>query len=262
MAYSPDAHANLTAFEVGAARSTVYRSPARARMRALSRPYDIAWLSPKGEARYDTVIAPSLPVVECACANMARGALIATSNGPVAVEDLTPGTMITTSEHGAIPLQWVGSYEMSLREAQTADRGALYRVTSEAFGLAKPSQDLLLAQRAHLLFTHSKCRTLFGTEKAFAPIRAFDDGTSIFSVQPASPISMFNLGFDRQATIKVNGLEVESFHPGPHTAALIDDEIRAALLRLFPQARGLEFFGPQTTNRMTAFEMHAIRDGS
>ena len=86
--------------------------------------------------------------------------------------------MIVTSEYGPIPLQWIGSYEMSLRDAQTADRGALFRVTSEAFGLAKPSQDLLLAPRSHILFRHSKCRALFGVDKAFAPVRAFEDGVS------------------------------------------------------------------------------------
>jgi len=228
----------------------------------MARPYEIAWLTPTGDARYDTVVAPSLPVIESACANMARGAVISTTQGPVSVEDLTPGMMILTAEHGPLALQWIGSYEMSQREAQTADRGALYRVTCEAFGLSKPSQDLLLATRSHILFKHAKCRTLFGVDKAFAPVRAFDDGMSVFCVQPASPISVFNLGFDRQATITANGLELESFHPGPHTEALIDDEMLNSLLRLFPQARGLDFFGPQTTSRLTTFEMHALREGS
>jgi hypothetical protein len=228
----------------------------------MTRPYEIAWLTPNGEERYDRVVAPSLPVIESACASMARGALVSTAHGPVAVEDLIPGMMINTTEYGPIPLQWIGSYEMSLREAQTADRGALFRVTSEAFGPTKPSQDLLLAPKAHLLFKHTKCRALFGVDKAFAPVRAFEDGISVFSVQPASPISVFNLGFDRHATITANGLELESFHPGPHTEALIDDEMLNSLLRLFPQARGLEFFGPQTINRLTTFEMQALCEGN
>lgn len=262
MAYLPNVSGHLTPSQIGAGHSIVHSSAARPRTRAMARPYNIAWLTQNGEERYDTVVAPSLPVIESACASMARGALISTASGPVAVEDLVPGMLITTSEHGPIPLQWIGSYEMSLREAQTADRGALFRVTSEAFGLSKPSQDLLLAPRAHILFSHSKCRALFGAEKAFAPVRAFEDGVSIFSVQPVSPIAVYNLGFDRQATVKANGLEMESFHPGPHTEALIDDEMLYSLLRLFPQARGLEFFGPQLINRLTTFEIRALREGS
>ena len=262
MTYSPDIPTHLSPTRIGQGQSLAYRAAASPRTRAMARPYNIAWLTPAGEERYDTVVAPALPVIESACASMARGAIVATANGPVAVEDLVPGMLILTSEYGPIPLQWIGSYELSLREAQTADRGALFRVTADAFGLAKPSQDLLLAPRAHILFRHAKCRSLFGVDLAFAPVRAFEDGMSVFSVQPASPIAVFNLGFDRQATIKVNDIEMESFHPGPHTEALVDDEMKYSLLRLFPQARGLDFFGPQLINRLTTFEVRALREGS
>jgi hypothetical protein len=262
MTYSPNIPVHPTHSQIGNSQSAAYRAPARPRTRTMARPYNISWLTPDGEERFDTVVAPALPVIESACANMARGALVATATGPVAVEDLAPGMLVITSEYGPIPLQWIGSYEMSLREAQTADRGALFRVTSDAFGLAKPAHDLLLAPRSHILFRHAKCRSLFGVDLAFAPVRAFEDGMAVFSVQPASPIAVFNLGFDRQATIKVSGIELESFHPGPHTEALIDDEMKYALLRLFPQARGLDFFGPQLINRLTTFEVRAIREGA
>lgn len=231
-------------------------------VRAMSRPYQIAWLGQNGHPSYDTVVAPSVPVIENACASMARGALVQTTNGPVAVEDLIPGTEIITSEYGPMPLQWVGSYELSPREAQTLDRGTLYRVTTETFGLGKPSHDLLLAPRAHILSRHSACRTLFGVDLAFAPVRAYEDGVSVIAVKPVSPVSVYNLSFDRQATIKVNGIEIESFHPGPHTETLLDDEMLYSLLRLFPQARNLGYFGPQLIQRLTTFEVHALRDGA
>jgi len=92
-------------------------------VRTMSRPYQIAWLGPDGRPNWDTVVAASVPVIENACASMARGALVQTEDGPVAVEDLIPGTRVITSEYGPMPLQWVGSYELSPREAQTLDRG-------------------------------------------------------------------------------------------------------------------------------------------
>lgn len=234
----------------------------RRRVRTMSRPYQIAWLGQDGRRAYDTVIAPSVPVIESACASMARGALIQTADGPVAVEDLIPGTPVMTSEYGPLPVQWIGSYELSPREAQTLDRGTLYRVTTDAFGLAKPSQDLLLAPRAHILTRHSACRSLFGVEVAFAPVRAYEDGMSVFAVKPASPVSVYNISFDRQATIKVNGIEMESFHPGPHTETLLDDEMLYSLMRLFPQARNMGYFGPQLVQRLTTFEVQALREGA
>lgn len=230
-------------------------------VRATSRPYTIAWLDRFGQASWDTVMAPSIPVIEGACASMARGALVATEAGPVAVEDLTPGMAVMTSEHGPLPLNWIGSYDMSPREAQTLDRGSLFRITAEAFGLSKPATDLLLAPRAHILMRHAACKAQFGVPMAFAPVRAFEDGMAVFSVKPMSPVSLYNLGFDRQATITVGGVEMESFHPGAHSEMLLDDETRHALLRLFPQARGLEYFGPQLIQHLTTFEVKALREG-
>ncbi|EPX81501.1 Hint domain-containing protein [Litoreibacter arenae] len=262
MTYSPNSFSDIGLPKTGPAQRIDFGATGRQRTRAMARPYDVAWLTPDNRARYDTVNAPALPVIESACANMARGAVVETEDGPVAVEDLIPGMRLMTSEYGPIPLQWIGSYEMSMRDAQTADRGTLFRVTADAFGLAKPSADLLLAPRSHILYRHSKCRALFGADLAFAPIRAFEDGVSVFSIQPASPIAVFNLGFDRQATIKVNGIELESFHPGPYAGSLHDDEVLSALLRLFPQARNLDFFGPQLINRLTAFEVRALREGT
>lgn len=240
------------------------RAPLRGplpRPHLMSRPYDIAWLTSSGDVSYDTIVAPSVPVIEAACANFARGTLISTTQGPVAVEDLVPGMGIITSEYGPRPLQWVGSYDMTPRDAQTSDRGKLFRVTSDAFGLAKPASDLLLAPRSHLLMRHAACKALFGVDLAFAPVRAFEDGMQVIEIAPISSVSLFNLAFDRQATVIANGIEMESFHPGPYTETLLDDEMLYSLLRLFPQARSLDSFGPQLIQRLTSFEVRAIREG-
>lgn len=245
--------------------STMARAPLRGplpRAHMLSRPYNIAWLANGGGVSYDTIVAPSVPVVEAACANVARGSLISTTQGPVAVEDLVPGMGILTSEYGPLPLQWIGSYDMTSREAQSSDRSRLFRVTSDAFGLAKPASDLMLAPRAHILMRHAACESLFGMELAFAPIRAFEDGEQVISITPMSTVSLYNLAFDRQATIMANGVELESFHPGTFSETLLDDEMLYALLRLFPHVRSLDGFGPQLTQRLTSFEVRSLREGA
>ena len=83
-------------------KSRVTRVPQRGplpRTRNLSRPYNVAWLTSAGDVAYDTIVAPSVPVIESACANLARGALVSTTVGPVAVEDLVPGMDVLTSEY-------------------------------------------------------------------------------------------------------------------------------------------------------------------
>lgn len=228
----------------------------------LSRSYQIAWLNRHGEAQWDTVTGPALPVVESACSSLARGALVATTEGPVAVEDLIPGMEVITSEFGPLPLRWIGSYALTRDDTQARDTARLFRVTADTFGPGKPSQDLLLAPRAHVLIKHSGCQALFGVETAFGPIRAFADGVTVIPVSPMSQVSIFNLAFDRQATILANGIEVESFHPGPHSSTLLDEEMLFSLLKLFPHVKSLDDFGPQDIDRLTSFEVSTLRHGA
>ena len=267
MTYPHDAKPHQPASSIG--NSYVPKSPAMRpsalgqspRSRTLNRPFAITWRTQSGGVAYDTIFAPAIPVVEAACSSLARGALVSTAQGQVAVEDLVPGMIVNTVDQGPQVLQWVGSYDMSPREAQTNDRARMFRVAADAFGLNKPNQDMMLAPRAHILLHDAACKPMFGLDKAFAPVRAFEDGISVVSVAPMSAVSLFNIAFERQATILVNGIEVESYHPGPYGETLVDDEMMYALLRLFPHVRNLSAFGPQDIDRITAFEVKAMREG-
>jgi len=230
------------------------------RARTLNRPFSISWRTPSGTVAHDTVFAPAIPVVEAACSSLARGAQVATTQGLIAVEDLVPGMQVNTVDHGPLTLQWVGSYDMSPREVQNNDRARLYRVTADTFGYSKPEHCTVLAPRAHILLRDAACKPMFGLDTAYAPIRAFEDGMSVIAVAPMSPVTLFNLAFDRQATIIAGGLEIESYHPGPYGETLMDDDMMYALLRLFPHVRNLSGFGDQTVERLTAFETKTLRE--
>lgn len=266
MTYSPGAQKHQSAYSYGSdlvSTAARLRNPEAvpARTRTLNRPFAVSWLTRSNSVAYDTIFAPAIPVVEAACSSLARGALVGTTQGEVAVEDLVPGMMVQTVDHGPLQLKWVGSYDMSPREVQMNDRARLFRISADTFGLNKPGQDIMLAPRAHILLRDAACKPMFGLDHAFAPIRAFDDGMNVVSVSPMSPVSLFNVAFDRQATIKVNGLEVETYHPGPYGETLMDDEMMYSLLRLFPHVRNLSDFGTQTIDRLTAFEVKSLREG-
>lgn len=234
--------------------------PAR-RPRSPQRNYSIAWVGPRGHSSYETILAPAVPVIENSFANLVRGSVVTTQNGPVPVEDLEPGMMIATSDHGYLPLAWIGSYDLTPREAQNSERVRLFRVTADSFGLAKPGHDLMLGPASHILMRHAGCEKLFGIDMAYAPIRGFEDGQTVIATRPMSPVSVFNLAFDRQACFFANELEVESFHPAAFAETLLDLELREAIIRLFPQARSLDSFGPAKIDRLSQTELQTLRDG-
>ncbi|MEM6407152.1 MAG: Hint domain-containing protein [Pseudomonadota bacterium] len=224
------------------------------------RAYEIAWQDEHGRARFDAVLAPTDPVLEATIANIARGAVIATQTGNIPVEDLQPGDLVQTVEFGLLPVRWIGSYivQPGTNDPQRSVT-RMVRFSHDTFGLAKPSADLVLAESAHVLVRDTKCQALYGMEQAYAPARAFEDGAQVFSITPAAPVAVYNLAFDKHATIVANGMEVESFHPGPLVEFMGDAHMRIATLRLFPHVASLHQFGAPSTQRLTVYETSQLR---
>lgn len=227
----------------------------------LSRHYEVASLTSTGEILQLTCRAPAIPVFEEAFAVFARGTLIATERGEIAVEDLIPGTMIRTGSGTTHPVLWTG--RMTLRPDPTdptsAETPRLIRLATDALGLGRPVPDLVLGPRARLLFRSARCRALLDSPEAFAPARGFVDGENVIEVAPAAPVNLYQLALRGQQTILANGIEVESYHPGPQFEAMMDRDTLRTFLGLFPHVTGPDGFGPMPVPRLTAFELETLR---
>jgi len=229
------------------------RRPQRAR--PLTRRYEVAYLTGSGQIESTTRLAPALPQFEDAFSAIARGTLITTDRGPISIEDLVPGTRVLTQERGPEPVLWIGS--MTLYPASSTpgiDSGGLVRVTADRFGYARPMSDLLLGPTARLLHRHARVAEIIGTQAAFAPARGFIDGMGVIRVDPISPVAVFHMAFAGHRTIRANGIEIESFHPGLATDAALDPELMALFLAFFPHIKRYEDFGPLAHPRLTTFE--------
>lgn len=228
----------------------------------LTRRYDVTALDVNGTLAERNVVAPASAVFEEAFAGFARGTLISTTEGPVAVEDLFPGMQIITSDNGPMPLLWVGSITVfpNLPEL-TEESVRLVRVNSESFGIGRPMPDLMLGPRARVLYRHERCREDFGVPAAFAPAHAFVDGEAMIEVHPVSPVRAYHIALDGQQVVQANGLEVESYHPGPNVDDMLDAQMLDLFLNLFPHVRSVHEFGPMTYPRLSAAETERMRNG-
>lgn len=240
-------------------------APVRPGTAPLNRRYEMSWLGADGLIGSGSRVAPAIPAFEEAFAAFGRGTLIATGAGPVAVEDLLPGTLIETAENGLQPLLWTGSMTLSPRPDQAGghsagtEGGRLIRMPADTFGPERPGQDLILGPRARLLYRNTRCQQIIGREQAFAPARAFADGACVIEVTPLGPVQVFHLGFASQVAVRANGIEVESYHPGHHADTMMSPGMVPLFLSLFPHVSGLSGFGPMPVPRLTAFEMESLQ---
>ncbi|MEO0665412.1 MAG: Hint domain-containing protein [Pseudomonadota bacterium] len=200
------------------------------------RKYEVAYLAGNGDGASVTRLAPANAMFEAPFMALARGTLITTPDGPVAVEDLQPGMLVQTVDGGPEKILWKGATTMVPgAPGQSEEAGQFTRIAADSMGLARPTHDLLLGFGARV-FRHSHRHMIS------APMLV--DGEAAFSIRPQSPVRVFHFALARHAILSANGIEVESFHPGIAPRLLSRPEVNALYLSLFPHLTRLEEFGP------------------
>ncbi len=229
------------------------------RTRPLTRRYEATWLTDTGEVQSSTRIAPATALFEEAFSAMARGTLITTEAGPVAVEDLVPGMRAITGEGRSETITWIGSLTLYPDpQGRGTGESMLTRITAEAFGASRPMPDLVLGQRARLLLRDARCRAISGSDTVYVPARAFIDGVSVIELRTMTPVVAYHVVLQRHASLRVMGMEVESYHPGTGIEAMVEPRLLALFAACFPQLSQLSDFGPEAHPRLTRFELERL----
>ncbi len=221
------------------------------RAKPLMRKYEVAHLEPNGDIGEMRRIAPATAAFENAFGVLARGTIVATELGPVAVEDLLPGDRVKTVEDGYQTLLWRGAITVVPDAAgQRREMGRLSRFSADALGIARPMPDLVLGPCARLYNRSRAAQAIARGDGAFVPGRDYLDGINVIELTPPSPVQVFQLGFRDQQRILANGVEIESHHPGTlHELGLRGDVLRL-YLSLFPHVSHFADFGPMRHPRL------------
>jgi hypothetical protein len=223
-----------------------------------SRRFEALALLPDGSLAEISQRAPAHPIFEGAFAAIARGTIMATDQGPVAIEDLVPGVRIETRDDGFQPLLWIGTITLAPQQSAIQADARLFRIPAESFGPARPMPDLMLAPHARLLHRSPKLRTLVGDEAALTPIAAFEDGHSVIRVAPVSPVNVYHLAFRDHHILRANGLDIESFHPGDDLISRLGSDNLRLFQSLFPQIQRLSDFGALRAPRVSLTEFETL----
>ena len=164
---------------------------------------------------------PDDPFVPCFVA----GTRILTPDGPRRVEDLRPGDLVETLDHGPRPLVWVGGTRVAGQGALAPIRFAPGAIGNDAALLVSPAHRMLVSGwRAELLY---------GEPEVLVPAKALVNGDTIHR-QPCDTVSYHHILFDRHEIVMAEGVLSESFHPGPQVLET-DPEVAGEVLALFPE---------------------------
>lgn len=173
------------------------------------------------------------------------GTWIETPQGPVRIEDLQAGDMVSTLDSGPCPLRWVGSREVA------ADKlDAPIRIRAGQFDA---TEDLLVSPQHRILITHEMAELMFGTPECLVKAKDLINDASVRQDHGLGQVTYYHMLFDRHEVVTANGVLSESYYPGPMTMNGFDDATQDELFRLMP-ALSNDTYGPTARTVLTARE--------
>ncbi|HKK97715.1 MAG TPA: Hint domain-containing protein [Marivita sp.] len=186
-----------------------------------------------------TFTVPATPTFEACASAFARGTLISTVMGPIAVEDLIPGDLVET-HRGPEPVVWKGSTSyLPDFASDTTSLTYLLRLPGDGFD----QSDLLLGPAARLVIRQDRFSDILNCDAVLAPAADYVDGDRVLRITPPGAVQLYHFALRRHGIVQANGHELESYHPGRVTEAELGTCVRDALRSMFPHLNELEGFG-------------------
>ncbi len=153
------------------------------------------------------------------------GSLIDTPDGPRPVETLLPGDLVCTRDDGPQPLRWIGR-----RHVVGEGKLAPICVAENAFG---DHGELWVSPMHRILIRDVVSELLFGESEVLVAAQHLVNGGTVRQVESAS-VEYVHLMFDSHQVLSSDGLESESFLPGPQATSMFEKEVLEELRAIFP----------------------------
>jgi hypothetical protein len=96
-----------------------------------------------------------------------------------------------------------------------------------------------------------------GTSEVLVKAKHLVNGDTVWIDRTLGQVDYVHILFDRHEVIWANGVEAESYHPGPET---MDDAMRDELLAIFPELDPTAAMGPAARSDTRAHEARALFD--
>lgn len=139
-----------------------------------------------------------------------RGSRLLTPSGYCAIEDLALGDLVTTMDHGAQPIRWIGlrRFPAAVLQARAEFRPILVR--KDAFGAGLPDKDLRLSPQHRVLIGDWQAQLLFGEDEILVPIKKLSNDRSVIVDHDIEEVEYYHVLLDQHEVMFCEGLPCES----------------------------------------------------
>ena len=164
----------------------------------------------------------------------ARGTLIRTARGEVAVEDLRFGDLVATADRGLQPVRWLAARRLSAADLAAAPHLRPVRIRAGALCKGFPRRDLTVSPQHRILVRSIVAERMFGSREVLVAARQLLELDGVEVVEDGRGIDYWHFMCDQHEVVYAEGLEAETLFTGPEALKAIPKECRDELFALFP----------------------------
>ncbi|MCR8724792.1 Hint domain-containing protein [Frigidibacter sp. ROC022] len=154
------------------------------------------------------------------------GTMILTPEGERPVEGLSTGDLVMTVDDGPQPVRWIGQ-----RRMRAEGRYAPIEIAPGTFGA---HGRLRVSPLHRVLMRDGLAEMLFGSAEVLVAARDLVNGSTIRQIS-GGMVDYVHILFDRHQIVISNGVETESFLPGPQTSDAYEAEVLREICSIFPE---------------------------
>ena len=160
------------------------------------------------------------------------GTLIDTPSGPVAIENLQKGQLVTTLE-GARRILWIGGTKIRL-DGVDVDHFRPVRFSSGSLGPGTPNSDVLLSQQHRVHYASAHNELLFGVSGLFIPAKFLVNDRDIAIDTNLDEVAYFHILLDGHHVVCANGMHAETLLLSEWAASRSSLQALVEFRKIFP----------------------------
>lgn len=164
-----------------------------------------------------------------------NGAEIATPNGPVLIEDLAVGDMVTT-QNGPKPIRWIGTKHVTGDLIQQNPKMAPIRIQKSALSHELPTRDLWVSRQHRMVARNKIVERMFDLQSVLVSAVHLTKLNGIDIDAQRGDFTFFHLLFDEHEVIYANGAPTESLLLGEQALKMLSQDAIDELTLMFPDA--------------------------
>ncbi|TCL09956.1 Hint domain-containing protein [Shimia isoporae] len=179
------------------------------------------------------------------------GTEIVTHKGMRKVEDLEPGDLVLTMDHGYQPVRWTGKRTVPARGTM-----APIQFEQGAIGNDVP---LRVSPQHRMLVTGWRAEVNFGENEVLVPAVGMVNGENVRQIE-GGQVTYVHIMFDSHEIVYAAGVPSESFMPGEIGLTAMGQDVREEIFAIFPELEeeGLAAYGTDARPSLKASEGYLL----